>query len=520
MENDDFIKGLKAMKRMANNKTTITDRLETINDTYGRYNKLLPNPNKLLRQRGYDIFQETYMDAFVRGCVNTVFEAISSLEFEVVKNGASAAEVELANKTLDRLTSHNLIKQIVWSIFYGNQYLNVIWKRDKYLEIDKVLELPHEAFFYDIERKLKVMTKPGDIIGQEIEPYRLIAPTYDPSWENPYGNGLFLNCYKKVFIKNNVADFWTIFTEIHGSPGVKGTYTQAAASLMNMDMETFTNWFNDLLGKMVQHKVITHPEGTNVDLFPSGSTNSADIYDRLISFCNKEIAILILGHEGASSSTPGKLGSEDMALSAKVDRVEACTKFLVHHINTLLRWQHELNFPGQKHCTVRFYELDDMEKYQAKADLLTALSGIGFEPTEEYIETEFNIDKKYFTLKNVAELPVANDDKSSDDKSGDDNKKSFFPLPVQNIRNENDDDVQTLEDEFTEHVLKSKEFKSLKDATIETIAKFVDDAESYEEMDEKLFNVYDDMDIEAKKDFLYRMITVMNAYGYHKSEID
>lgn len=517
MENDDFIKGLKAMKRMAYNKTSITDRLETINDTYGRYNKLLPNPNKLLRQRGYDIFQETFMDTFVRGCVNTVFEAISSLEFEVVKNGASAAEVELANKTLDRLTSHNLVKQIVWSIFYGNQYLNVIWKKDKYLEIDKVLELPRDAFFYDIERKLKVMTKPGDIVGQEIEPYRLIAPTYDPSWENPYGNGLFLNCYKKVFIKNNVADFWTIFTEIHGSPGVKGTYTQAAASLMNMDMETFTNWFNDLLGKMVQHKVITHPEGTNVDLFPSGSTGSADIYGRLIDYCNTELSVLILGHEGASSSTPGKLGSEDMALSAKVDRIEAYTKFLIQHINTLLRWQHELNFPGQKHCTIRFFQLDDMEKYQAKADLLTSLSAIGFTPNEDYIETEFNIDKKYFTLNKSPQIIEAPPEAPAEK---DVVKKNFIPLPIQNIRSENDDETETLEDQFADHVLTSKEFKSLKDATIETIAKYVDDAESYEELEDKLFNVYDDLNIQDKKDFVYRMMTVMNAYGYHQSEID
>jgi phage gp29-like protein len=503
-------------------KSDLTEKLETVNDSYRRYYDILPNPTKLIGQLGsYNLFQETFADPHVRGCVNSIFEAITSLEYEIIKNGASAAEVALAQQTIEQLMSNNLIRQILWAIFYGSQYLNLLWKRGKYMTIDEIIELPHDAFVYDVERNLRVLTDTKRATGELIQPYRILAPTYEPTWKNPYGNGLFVNCYKKVFIKNNVADFWAVFTETFGSPGVSATYSQQAAALAKKSIDEYAIELGELLEDMVQNKVIVLPEGVTSNLFPAGSSGSSDIYNQLIIFCDKQISILILGHEGSASSTPGKLGSEDMALSTKTDRVEAYTKFIVNYINKLLKWQHELNFSGNKHCQIRFFELDDIEKYQSKANLLQTLKNCGVSVNEDYISEQFNIDAKYFTLKQSIEsepketTPETTEPEDTlDEAKVKPKKQGFHALKIL----AQDNNEPELQDEFADELLKSAEFKSLKDATIDAIAEFVENAESLEEMNDKLFDIYDDLPLEDKKDFIYRMITTMEAYGYHKSE--
>lgn len=499
METKKFFNAVRAGKNL-------TERMQTYHDVYSGFLNILPNPSKLIKEHGYKLFAETAADSTVRGAVNTVFEGISSLEWEIVKNDASDKEIELAYSTIEKLMKNNLVKQILWAIFYGFQPLNAIWKLENNLySIDKLIELPHDTLVMDKERNPKILVS-NSALGVEPDPYRLLLVTYDSNYNNPYGTGLFLNCYKHIFIKNNIIDFWTVFAEDYGSPGILGKFTQQASTIFQMAPEEFVTYFYNQLADMRQNKVVVTPEGTDISSIPSGSVTSADIYRGLIEFSKAEINNIILGHESASSSTPGKLGNEQMAFSAKVDRVEAYTEFLTYHVNELLKWQHDLNFPSNEACEIRFFEKDDIQKYTQKAVLAKELSAIGVEFNEDYIEEHFNIDKKFFKLKQITNQPATEPLKATA-------LNKFFALADKKLKEEEENN-DVLE-KFTDYVLNSDEFANLKEDTLNVITKEISKFNSFDEMLDNVYDVFDKLDIENKKDVVTKFMLISAVYGYN-----
>jgi len=505
----------------------LTEKINTFEDFYNSFLSILPNPSKLLKEHGTKkVFSETASDATVRGAVNTIFEGIGSLEWEIMKLDSTDAEVDMAYQTMEKLMRNNIVKKIIYAIFYGYQPLNIVWQNlnGKYL-IDKVIELPHDSIVFDGDRNVKVITSISNN-GVEPEPYRFLMPVYDSTYQNPYGTGLFLNCYKHVFIKNNIFDFWTIYAEDYGSPGVMGSFTQAAASMFQMSPEDFVSYFYQQIESMRGRKIIVHPEGTNINSIPSGGTTSAEIFSSLIQHSKTEINALILGHESASSATPGKLGNEQMAKSAKTDRIESYTEFLTYHLNELLKWQHELNFNSNEPCQIRFYEKDDLEVYTKKALLVKELSAIGVKFNEDYFEDEFNIDKKYFTLENINQEPMPATievDKPQGTEDVEDNAR-FIPLSIVNQHQsnnffaENKEDETDLIQEFSDFVLNHKDFKDVKDSTIETIVKELNNYDDYQDMLDHLYDIYDEIDIENKESIVKKLMLIIAIYGYNQQK--
>jgi len=505
---------------LANKKENLllTEKLKTLDDFNNRFFKLLPNPSKLLQRHGLSkVFTETVADTTVRGAMNTIFEGVGSLEWEIVKNDAMEEEIELAYNTIDNLMRNGITKKILYAIFYGFQPLNVIWKYDdSIISIDKVIEIPHDSVKFDLNRQLRLIDSrnPYDD-GIVVDNYRLLMPVYDATYQNPYGTGLLLNCYKYVFIKNNIADFWTMFAEDYGSPAVKGSFTQAAASMFQMSPEQFVSYFYEQIEAMRGKKIIVHPEGTDIALVPGASSTSADIYNALIKFCKSEINTLLLGHEAASTSTPGKLGNDTMAISNKIDRIESYTEFITYYINVLLKWQHELNFINGVPCEIRFYEKDDIEVYTGKANLLNQLHNIGVKFNDDYIEETFNIDKKFFKIEeNTNFSPFAvNDDnhKQVDFRNILSRAKDMFA--------KNKDENDTLGD-FMDFVFSSEEFVSENEKTYNTIADELAKYDNYDDMLDNLFDIYDKLDLQKKKDIISKFMLISAIYGYNEQNTE
>jgi len=248
---------------------------------------------------------------------------------------------------------------------------------------------------------------------------------------------------------------------------------------------------------------------------PGASSTSADIYNALIKFCKSEINTLLLGHEAASTSTPGKLGNDTMAISNKIDRIESYTEFITYYINVLLKWQHELNFINGVPCEIRFYEKDDIEVYTGKANLLNQLHNIGVKFNDDYIEETFNIDKKFFKIEeNTNFSPFAvNDDnhKQVDFRNILSRAKDMFA--------KNKDENDTLGD-FMDFVFSSEEFVSENEKTYNTIADELAKYDNYDDMLDNLFDIYDKLDLQKKKDIISKFMLISAIYGYNEQNTE
>lgn len=503
---------------------TATEKIITLSEIYRKVLKFIPNPSKLIQQHGYRLFSETLADSTVQSVVNTILDGVASFEWEIISDKSSQEEIDLTYLTIQNLLDQDIIKKILYAIFYGGQYLNLVWMDDgKYFIVDKVYDLPHDSVRFDQDNRLFVLTPANPTDGIEVLPYQALPVIYNANYINPYGAGLFLNCYKYVFIKNNVLDFWTIFTEEYGSPGIKGNFTQGVAKSFNMDQSAFIEFFYNKLSEMRESKIITHPEGTTVDMFPAGSSQSADIYRGLIDICNKEITKLILGHDAGSESTPGKLGNEDMAQSNKGERIESYKNFLESYLNKILRMQHEVNFSNSEPCQIKFFQKDDITHFKSKAEVAVLLKNLGVTFTDQYFKDEFNLKEDQFTIstetsmndKNESKKEIAKED-NTDNQNKVENKKPFFNL----LRNEDNDDdkyTQSLLDseKFAKEIIKSDDYKDLINAQYDQIADLLNKYDSYDDMLKNVFKVFDDIDVQDLSMLIEKFNLVSRVIGFN-----
>jgi phage gp29-like protein len=493
-------------------KQILTERLYTIEDFYTKILNVIHNPSKLIAENGYKLLDDTRADITVRSAVKKVFEGIEKLEWEIIKNDANQNEIDLAYTTIENLIKDNIIKQVVWAVMYGFQPLNVVWKKDgNTMMIDKIIEMPHDSVIIDKDRIVKLITENDRMNGIEVEPYRMLFISYDSSYKNPYGEGLFLNCFKHVFIKRNVLDFWTLFSEEYGSPGIIGKFSAAAANMLKMEPAAFVDYFYTQLEEMRGKRVFVHPEGTEVASIQAGSTVSSEIYSGLINHCKNEITGLILGHEAASSATPGKLGNDANAQSSQQNGIEAYTKMLTSHINELLKWQHDLNFGTGNACQIRFYEKTDIKTYSDKADYTQKLVDQGVRLNEDFYSEEFNLDKKYFTIDKTAQTPETKQSASAQVRAI---NSKFFNFRADKQSDKVEEDMNIL-DEFTEYVLSSDVFANMKDDTISTITDKLSKYDSYDDMLKNVYSIFEDLDIDNKKSFVQKFMLIAAVFGYN-----
>lgn len=506
-------------------KQSASEKIQTLSDIYRHVLKFIPNPSKLIQQHGFRLFSETLADSTVQSVVNTILDGVSSFEWDIISDNSSQDEIDLTYKTIQNLIDQDIIKKILYAIFYGGQYLNLVWKDDgKFFIIDKVYDLPHDSIKFNLDNQLYVLTPDKPFDGVEVLPYQVLPVVYNTNYLNPYGSGLFLNCYKYVFIKNNVLDFWTIFTEEYGSPGIKGSYTQAAAQSFKMDQSKFIDYYYSKLLEMRESKIITHPEGTTVDMFPSGTTQSAEIYKGLIDICNKEITKLILGHDAGAESTPGKLGNEDMALSNKGERIESYKNFFESYFNKILKFQHDVNFSNSEPCQIKLFQKDDITHFKSKAEVANLLKNLGVTFTDQYFIDEFNLKEDQFTIstgtlgnnKKETKQEIAKEDDTEKQNKAE-SKKPFFNL----LRNEDDNNddkyTQSLLDseKFAKDIIKSDDYKDLINAQYEQLAEILNKYDSYDDMLKNVFKVFDDIDVKDLSLLIEKFNLVSRVIGFN-----
>jgi len=251
-----------------------------------------------------------------------------------------------------------------------------------------------------------------------------------------------------------------------------------------------------------------------------------------MNYCDKQVAILLLGHNGSSQSTPGKLGSEDVALSVLGSRIQSYSSFVEDNVNTLIKWIHDLNFGSGKAPQIRLFERDDVSMYKAKAEFIQILSGIGLSFTPDYYQDTFKSDKKYVTISapKPADPPAPKQEEPDPDAAAKQEEPdpdaaahsgcscgSSHPIHLAAEEKTVKDAIKgilTIE-EFGKYIETSDEFEEVAKENIKPVMDFIESCSTYEDMLEGLFKVYPKVNKEGFIDLLSRMMAIANIYGYH-----
>lgn len=348
---------------------------------------LYPDDSVLMtRGRDYRLYRETLRDD---QCASTFSDrrlAVTSKEWQVDAGGEAAIDQEAADFLREQLESiewDRITDRMLYARWYGHGIAECMWRQDgARVVLDDIRVRDRARFAYSNDGGIWLLSEAGQWVRMPERKFWHIAVGADHD-DAPYGLGLAHYCYWPVFFKRNDLKFWLVFAEKFGSPTAVGKIPGG-----KWDDEDLKAAVLDSLLCFSSESAIVVPEETTVELLEAARSGSGT-YDELYDRMDAALAKLIVGQTASTEGTPGKLGGEDLRSDVRLDLVKADADLVCSSFNRqVARWLTEWNFPGAKVPTVwRKVEPDEDLKTVAETD--AAIKGLGFEPSEEYVQERY-----------------------------------------------------------------------------------------------------------------------------------
>jgi len=367
---------------------------------------LLPSTDPIQKQRGFDlrVYAETRRDDQVQTALQQRKLALSGKEWNVLAGGnkrqdKAAAEFiteQLGNVAFDRANE----KMLGTGLFYGHAVAENMWARDgRFIALSDIKVKNIRRFGFAPSGDLRLLTS-AQPMGEAVPDRKFWTfSTGADDDDSPYGLGLAHWLYWPTFFKRNDIKFWLIFLEKFGMPTGIGKYPSGA---LPAEKERLLN----ALSAIQTDSGVIIPDGMTIDLLEAARSGSADytaLYDRM----NASISKVILGHTGATDSTAGKLGGDDMASEVRADLIAADADLICSSFNrSAVKWLCEWNFPGAALPKV-WREVEEPEDLKSRADRDKVLFDMGYKPTLKYITETY--DGEFEVVEPPAADPVGAD---------------------------------------------------------------------------------------------------------------
>ena len=412
--------------KKANSKKSLSDEIATRQRSLNFYSlcNILPDPDIVLRKQGKDIkiYRELLCDPHVTACVQSRKAGVLSLEWEIARGINKDKNIELLSNLLKKLDIYKLINDILDSVLWGFQPIEVIWEKSGNLILPTELKAkPTEWFCYDADNNLRFKTK-QNYFGELLPPKKFLCPQYNASYDNPYGDRILSKVFWQVVFKKGGLKFWTIFTEKYGMPHIIGKHPRGAS-------QEETNALADMLERMVQDAIAVIPDDSSVELKEANKSSSAEIYEKLIDKMNSEISKAIIGQTLTTEiGNTGSYAASNTHFQVRQDIIDSDKKLVEKTINQLLRWIYELNFSTEIVPEFELYEEEDIDLDLAQRDKTLSESGVKF--TKKYFIKNYGLDEEDFDITQFQQTtqPVFSQFKEQENFQGQTQVDELFDL--------------------------------------------------------------------------------------------
>lgn len=350
--------------------------------TLGMY---LPNPDSVLKALGKDIkvYRELRADAHVGGCVRRRKAAVKALEWGLDRDKAKSRVAKSIESIFADLDLSRIITEMLDAVLYGYQPMEVMWdKVGGYVVPVDIVGKPADWFVYDQDNQLRFRSKNNRIQGEELPPRKFLVPRQDASYDNPYGFADLSMVFWPTTFKKGGLKFWVQFTEKYGAPWIIGKHPRSATPAE-------TDKLLDNLETMVQDAVAVIPDDASVEIKEAaGKTGSAEVYERLLTFCRSEVSIALLGQNQTTEANSNR-ASAQAGLEVTREIRDGDSAIVQEAMNTLIRWVCELNFSDGARPLFSLWEQEEVDKVLAERD--EKLTRAGAKLTPAYFKRAYNL---------------------------------------------------------------------------------------------------------------------------------
>lgn len=455
----------------------------------------MPDPDPVLRKAGRDaaVYSEIRSDAKVSACIEQRKAGTLSLEWGLSleeDQGNDKAQNErksLIERALNALDMPKIISGILEAALWGFQPLEIMWELRDGLTLPKdVIAKPPEWFVFDYAGNLKFKTQ-AHPKGEELPERKFLLAQHQATFANPYGQKILPLCFWPVTFKKGGWRWWVQFTEKFGSPMLVGKYPRGIDSKEQDDLK-------DALDRLFQQAVASVPNDTVIETITSGSADGAQ-HKLLIDQCNNEIALAILGQTltteiGANGSYAAAKTHSDV----KQEIIDGDKRMTERCLQQLVDWIYELNWENGRPPRFSMWHEEDVDRNLAERDRVLTSAGVRF--TKSYFQRVYGFQDDDFEVVE----PQGNQG------------AEFAENPLKVTLKKGSKAVQTAFNP-DDYPLDGKELSGFGKALLTQILNMLDEASSFEDVRERLFKLYPQIDTAELEDSLARAFYIAHISG-------
>lgn len=394
---------------------SLTEEIIKTQDAEGMYNMLteLPNPDPVLRKtgKGMKALRELLSNCHVGTCAESRKSGVLSKNRRLDKGDCGDKEFEFWEELFKSLDIHKFLENILDAPFFGFVPFEIELKRDSgYIIPVKIEAKPQEWFYFKQNGDFYFNSKSvpdGKLI--DVTSPKILLARHRANLINPYGEALLSRCFWNVVFINGGMKFWMKFTEKYGMPYAVGKYDRSTP-----DEEKQSLFLT--LKRMVQDAIAVIPLNSDVQLIETNDkAGSADVYERIITKCEKNISKVILGQTlttdiGSSGSYAASNTHQQVREDLIAGDVKLCEKTVQEFINKI----HALNFDNPNAPVFRLFDDEQIDMSLAERDNKITALGVRF--TKKYIQKAYGFDEDDFE---IVETPSGMNFSDSEDDEND-----------------------------------------------------------------------------------------------------
>jgi phage gp29-like protein len=487
----------------------------------------LENPDPVLRSeaagKGLKLYDEIARDAHAAAVLQTRYLAVIGREWEVLPPETGAKRVDKKNQEIadfvrEAFAAANFDQarqEILQGVLYGFYAAEVIWAENRGRFVPGRLIAKHpRRFVFTPERELRLLT-PGNMVeGEPVPERKFVVATFGSS-DNPYGCGLGQKLWWPVWFKKHGIKFWMTFLEKFGMPTVFGKYPPGTEPDQQQKLL-------EALRAIQTDTAIKFPNTMEVDLLEASRTGQAS-YEGLCDFMDRQISKAVLGQTLTTEvKGEGSYAASQTHDEVRADIVKADADLLCECLNnTLVRWLVDLNFPGVSEYPKLWIRCEDEEDLQplAERDKILAVD-IGLPIPKRYFFETYGIPEPEGAEETLGGKPPEAAPENAKKTNGQGGKRGDREFAGARIAvNENrglksplmqSDDIPGARlDALVEKTRQAADMGVL----VEPIRRLLDQVESLEEFQDRLLDVYGDMDASALADLMEQAFTLAELAG-------
>ena len=347
-------------------------------------------------------------------------------------------------------------------------------------------------------RKYPLLLSDTDYMGAEIPAWKLLMHRYGGKSGHAARSGIYRVCAWMYLFRNYSLKDWVAFLEVFGMPLRLGKY-DAGASKEDKDalITAIQSLGSDAAGIISKNTEIEFIEAVKA------SSAGSNPFEGLAVFCGKEISKALLGQTlTADVGDKGSYAASQTHNEVRIDLAKADTRSIAATVrNQVIRPMVGFNF-GWDALTPKYAAVwKESEDLQAKSTWVGNLLDRGVEMPASFIREEFGIPeakKGEDVVKFVRQTPFAA-------------KRTIAKIDDKQF---SQDDVDNLS---TQGAIDASEAIS---ALLAPVLEAIEGAKSFEEIGEKIYGLYPNMDSKQFQDLLARAILAAGLTGYGASEAD